>query len=231
MGVCIIYLTFGSLVTKLVRKNNLCNLAFMLRTKQLVPPAGFLVSGTGDSLWTTYWRLCNISAKQGDGYLHWSTWAQERFFISFFSPEETFSPLDLFFVCDVTFLDLCKDPICRRSLGLPALLVGPVLLLLLAGAGGRVRASPTSFLLSPAATARHVPTSGATAAGHLQALGTNGPPVTGIATAAGVWIWGVPLPAWSGNLGDDTGLNSPRRESGRVGDLKQRAQSHLLIIR
>lgn len=135
----------------------------------------------------------------------------------------------------LTFLDFSKDPIhyCSpRSLGLSALLVVPVLLFLFAGAGGQVWAvfpAIGPLLLSPPTPAHRLTTGHATttasAAGHLQALGTDRLPVTGIATAAGVWIWGVPLPAWPGYLGDDTGLNSPRTESGRLmreGDLQKK---------
>lgn len=42
----------------------------------------------------------------------------------------------------------------------------------------------------------------------------------------------MPLSAWPGYLGDDTGLNSPRTESGRLlrgGDLGWRADRHLII--
>lgn len=42
----------------------------------------------------------------------------------------------------------------------------------------------------------------------------------------------MPLSAWPGYLGDDTGLNSPRTESGRLwggGDLRWRAHRHLII--
>lgn len=139
----------------------------------------------------------------------------------------------------LTFLDLCNNPVycCSCPFGLSALLVGPVLLLLLTGAGGQVWAfvpTAASSLLSPTTTSHCLTTSrtATTAAGHLRALGTNRPPVAGITTAAGVWIWAVPLPAWPSYLGDDTGLNSPRTESGRPirdGDLGQRAERRLII--
>lgn len=136
----------------------------------------------------------------------------------------------------LTFLDFCNNPIhgcsscCCRSLGLSAFLVGPVLLLLLTRTGGQVRAvfSATASSLLSSTTVAHRLTPGHTttaAAGHLQALGTDRPPVARVTTTAGVWIWGVPLPAWPGYLGDDAGLNSPRTESGRLvrdGDLKHR---------
>lgn len=127
----------------------------------------------------------------------------------------------------LTFLDLSDDPVhgCGCPLGLPALLVRSVLLLLLAGAGGQVRAvlpgaatsssssaTSTTSLVATAAAAHRLAT---TAAGHLQALGTDRPPVARIATAAGVWIRVVSLPAWPGYLGDDAGLIAPRRESGK----------------
>lgn len=117
----------------------------------------------------------------------------------------------------ITFFDLCNYSIHHgnRPLGLSALLISPVFLLLFTGTGGQIGArlpAITSSLVWPTMAAHSTIT---TIAGHLQALGTNGLPVTRITTTAGVWIGVMSLSARPSYFGDDADLNAPRTESGK----------------